>query len=94
MIFPPFPRFIDFNYAIRTKVSICNQSRSTITSPCVFKMFVANLLVLRLKYICLLFRFIFMIFFCTVCLFVWLGFFRPLQKFFTHMQTSPLPVKG
>ena len=78
MIFPPFPRFIDFNYAIRTKVSICNQSRSTITSPCVFKMFISNL-----QYICSLFRFIFEIWYLFalfVCLYGW-DFFVLFENF-------------
>ena len=30
-------------------------------------------------------------FYCFVCLF---GVFRPNRKFFTHLETSPLPVKG
>ena len=29
--------------------------------------------------------------FCLFCLF---GVFRPTREFFTHMETSPLPVKG
>ena len=28
-----------------------------------------------------------------VCLYVW-GFFCPTQEYFTHKETSPLPVKG
>ena len=34
------------------------------------------------------------IFVISIVLFVCLGFFVPLEEFFTHMETSPLPVKG
>ena len=29
-----------------------------------------------------------------VCLFVFWGVYRPTREFFTHIETSPLPVKG
>ena len=32
-----------------------------------------------------------------VCLYIWFfggGVYRPIRKFFTHIETSPLPVKG
>ena len=30
----------------------------------------------------------------TILVFVWFGVNRPTREFFTHMETSPLPVKG
>ena len=34
------------------------------------------------------------LFFFDLCLFCLFGVYRPTRKLFTHMETSPLPVKG
>ena len=74
-------RYISITYILISKSLMRNDLNQFFRHA----MYFISLLILRLVTVQIL---IVLIFFCL------LGFFRPSRELFTHMETSPLPVKG